>query len=692
VAAMHRFARWIVASALLVLAAAAPAATFIVVNTNDSGAGSLRQAILDANAGAGLDAIEFNIPGAGVQTITPTSALPALTGPTTINGFTQPGSSANTNPLGQPINAVMLIEITGTFAALRANPGSDSSEFRGLVINGALDLITVDASNVTIAGNFLGTNAAGTVAVPGAGGGFGVRHQGGNFMLIGGATNADRNLISGSIQGGIIMVSFTTTTGHTISGNYIGPNAAGTASLSPQSFSTGIFNANNVNINNNLVSGNQGGGISTINVAGLTLINGNLIGTQRDSVSPLGNGNYGLDLNGDGASVGAGAPNIIAFNTGFGVRVPNSRVGNRLSQNSIYGNTLLGISLSSGTPLPNDAGDIDTVPGNDGQNYPVITSPVGSPTISGTLNSLPNTLFRIEFFANSTCHSSGNGQGQAYLGFTNVTTDGAGNASFGPLVFSIPGGFNIITSTATDLTLNNTSEFSVCPVGGAGATSTALVSSLNPSLVGQSVTFTATVTGNAPTGSVQFRDGVTVLGTVALSGNTAAFATNALAQGTHPITAVYSGDANNLTSTSPVVNQVVNAVGPGATTTALVSSPNPSLVGQTVTFTATVSGASPTGTVQFRDGATVLGTVGLSGTTAVLSTAALAQGTHPITAVYSGDANNQASTSPVVNQVVIVAVPPPPAADIPALGLGALLGMSLLVALLGGWRVRATRR
>jgi hypothetical protein len=141
-----------------------------------------------------------------------------------------------------------------------------------------------------------------------------------------------------------------------------------------------------------------------------------------------------------------------------------------------------------------------------------------------------------------------------------------------------------------------------------------------------------------------------------------------------------------------VVNQVVNAVGPGATTTALVSSPNPSLVGQTVTFTATVSGASPTGTVQFRDGATVLGTVGLSGTTAVLSTAALAQGTHPITAVYSGDANNQASTSPVVNQVVIVAVPPPPAADIPALGLGALLGMSLLVALLGGWRVRATRR
>lgn len=204
----------------------------------------------------------------------------------------------------------------------------------------------------------------------------------------------------------------------------------------------------------------------------------------------------------------------------------------------------------------------DPVPGNDGQNFPVITSAAvaaGNATISGTLNSLANKQFRIEFFANAACGLQGYGHGQTFIGFSNVTTDGAGNASFGPLVFAVPAGQNVITSTATDIALANTSEFSQCPAAASGGTTTTLTSSVNPSLVGQSVMFTATVSGVSPTGTVQFFDGATLLGTSALTGATATLTSSALAQGTHPITAVYGGDANNQTSTSPVLDQIVGA-------------------------------------------------------------------------------------------------------------------------------------
>src|SRR5580765_1467198 len=87
----------------------AQAATFTVTNTNNSGAGSLRQAILDADANPGLDLVSFNIPGGGVHTISVTSGLPSITDPVTIDGYTQPGSSANTLVAGD--NAVLLIEI-----------------------------------------------------------------------------------------------------------------------------------------------------------------------------------------------------------------------------------------------------------------------------------------------------------------------------------------------------------------------------------------------------------------------------------------------------------------------------------------------------------------------------------------------------------------------------------------------------
>jgi len=189
-------------------------------------------------------------------------------------------------------------------------------------------------------------------------------------------------------------------------------------------------------------------------------------------------------------------------------------------------------------------------------------------------------------------------------------------------------------------------------------TSSVLVSSANPSIFGQSVTFTVTVSAVAPgagvpTGTVTFLDGATPIGTGTLNGSgVASISTSALSVGTHPISTTYPGDGNFNSSTSNTVNQVVNKA---PTTTAVVSSANPSTFGQSVTFTATVtSGApgTPSGTVTFLDGATPIGTGTLSGGVATFSTATLSVGTHPITASYGGDSTFAASTSNTVNQVV----------------------------------------
>jgi len=192
-----------------------------------------------------------------------------------------------------------------------------------------------------------------------------------------------------------------------------------------------------------------------------------------------------------------------------------------------------------------------------------------------------------------------------------------------------------------------------------GSTSTSLTSTPNPSTLGQTVTLSATVSAVAPavgipTGTVTFRDGATSLGVVTLVNGSASFQTAALAVGSHPLTATYNGSATFATSTSPVVTQIVNAPAPAATSTSLTSTPNPSTTGQAVTLSATVTSAAsvPTGTVTFRDGATVLGTVTLVNGSASLVTSTLAAGSHPLTAAYNGSATFAVSTSAVVTQLV----------------------------------------
>src|SRR5258707_9825200 len=155
------------------------------------------------------------------------------------------------------------------------------------------------------------------------------------------------------------------------------------------------------------------------------------------------------------------------------------------------------------------------------------------------------------------------------------------------------------------------------------STTVALSSSLNPTVSGQSVTFTATVTAvspgaGTPTGSAIFKDGATALATNALSGGVATFATASLSVAAHSVTVVYSGDGNFNTSTSSTLTQTVNQA---SRTTTVASSVNPSVSGQSVTFTATVSAVAPgagtpSGTVTFKDAGVTLATGRLSAGTA----------------------------------------------------------------------------
>src|SRR6185369_9679798 len=188
----------------------------------------------------------------------------------------------------------------------------------------------------------------------------------------------------------------------------------------------------------------------------------------------------------------------------------------------------------------------------------------------------------------------------------------------------------------------------------AAATSTALGSSPNPSVVGQSVALTATVSvsppgAGSPGGSVEFFDGATSLGSSPVAAGSAVLNTAALTAGVHSLTAVYSGDASFTGSTSAAHSHTVNAA---SSSTAVTSSPNPSVVGEGVTVTATVTPASATGSVEFFDGATSLGSSPVSGGTASVNTSALAVGGHTLTAVYSGDASYSGSTSPAHTHTV----------------------------------------
>ena len=210
-----------------------------MTNTNDSGAGSLRQAIIDANAAGDGSVIKFQIPGSGVQTIAPTTDLPAVTAAITIDGTTQSGAHANTNPIDQADNAVILIELSGANdtsgqGLLLSGAGAT---VRGLAIDhwrtsfGSGFGVQVSAAHVTIAGNFIGTDATGETRAANA---VGIRFDNGaTDLTIGGTNPADRNVIAGNYFDMDTKGGATGIDNLTIVGNFVGIDAAGEAIVIP---------------------------------------------------------------------------------------------------------------------------------------------------------------------------------------------------------------------------------------------------------------------------------------------------------------------------------------------------------------------------------------------------------------------------------------------------------------------------
>lgn len=236
------------------------------------------------------------------------------------------------------------------------------------------------------------------------------------------------------------------------------------------------------------------------------------------------------------------------------------------------------------------------------------------------------------------------------LGTVGIT---GGTAAFTISTLS-PGQHSISASYGGDSNFKPSSVTFAQPISqlvGAAAVS----SSLNPSVYGQSVTLTGTITppqgAPVPTGTVTFTNGAAQLGTVTMAGGSASVTTAGLGGGTQSISVSYSGDSNYSPGTA-TLSQIVNTA---PTTASLVSSVNPSAFGQMVTLTAGVAPVSasgtPTGTITFMDGGTTLGAVSLTAGSASFATSALVSGTHSLTAAYSGDGNFQPSIG-TLSQVV----------------------------------------
>jgi len=595
--------------ASLLMTAAARAATFTVTTTADSGAGSLRQAILDANANVGADTIAFNIAGSGVHTITLASPLAPLTSPVTIDGYTQSGASANTHPFGQGLNTVLRIQVTGgagvgTCFSVQA----DNTTVKGLVTNGCTTSVDIQSgSNNRVEGNFFGTDPAGTQRLVDSGNQVFVGNA--PSAHVGGSAPAARNLITAC---GVAVEASAANNGADIQGNIIGIAASGDVLLTPPCGGATfpiVVNGPNGQVVRNVIAGGSSGiylqgssgksargnyvgtDVTGTVVLGLSqqamsvtgdnhtvggpnpgdgnvlagadfyegllvagnghVVQGNFIGTDITGTLDLGNHRIGINVGGTGTTIGGTSPgegNTIAFNGGpfgnsGGIIVQGQQIrirGNRIYGNKTGSNDGLGIDLFAGGTsgvTPNDEGDGDGDT-NGLQNYPILTSagPAlgdGAGThIVGVLNSTPSTTFDIDFYSNPSCASRPQEylEGQDYIGSTQVTTNGSGNASIDvTLPFTVDNGSRI-SATATD-PAGNTSEFSQ-----------RLIFSMNPASGPPEGGTNVTISG------MLFDDGATV----SVGGQSA---TNVNVVGPTQITAttpaLAAGSLNNVVVTNP---------------------------------------------------------------------------------------------------------------------------------------------
>jgi surface antigen/uncharacterized membrane protein len=468
-------------SGLTLTATHIPPQQFVVTSTSDSGPGSLRQAILNANGGNGPDTIVFNIPGTGPHTISPASALPTITDPVAIDGYTQPGSSPRTTANAN--DAVLRIELNGAAAGAGASGlriEAANSTVRGLVINRfdshGVYIVGSAASSNHVQGNFVGTDIGGTVAM--GNGGAGIVIMNARDSVIG------SNVVSGNVSDGIRISA---SSGISIQGNFVGTDASGTNALGNSGngiLMTGNLNGGTNRFGRNVLSANLGNGLA-VDATGYTLSWGPaFIGTDVTATKNLGNRANGVFVAPPGTfSVqGAGGdpeppPQLVAMNQGRTIIAFNGANGAALTVSasarwslrscSFFENALLAIDLGNDGVSPNDPCDVDTGP-NNFQNFPVLSTAVSTGdaiTLAGSLNSLANSRFFLEFFANARCDQSGYGEGQYYLGFTYLTNGASCTGDFNvTFPVPVPAGY-FVTAKAANIDyegFGQSSEFSPC--------------------------------------------------------------------------------------------------------------------------------------------------------------------------------------------------------------------------------------
>ena len=342
-----KFLPWIVLAMLTALPdRSAWSATFTVTNAADSGLGSLRQAILDANAVPGPDMIRFLI-ATGAQTINLASPLPVITGAVLIDGTTQPGFAAGP-----------LIELNGAGAGFNANglwlTGGGSAVI-GLIINRCASsgiLIQSNGNNV-IQGNFIGTSRAGTAGAPN---GFGIMLDRSHTNQIGGTTAGARNLISANNSHGIWIANGSN---NVVEGNFIGTDRTGTSPLG--NGGDGVLlegSANTIGGDDagagNLMSANGSFGVDA--TANLNVIQSNFIGTDVGGTNALPNGLCGIRLNNAAQTTIGGTNsadrNLISGNGVHGIEIAFGAWGNVVQGN------FLGTDVSGTRPLGNSVAGI----------------------------------------------------------------------------------------------------------------------------------------------------------------------------------------------------------------------------------------------------------------------------------------------------------------------------------------------
>jgi parallel beta-helix repeat protein len=637
----------------------ADAATFTVINTNDAGVGSLRQAITDANATASPPhTIAFGISGSGVHTIAPTAAFPLVNVPDIIDGATPTGWAR-----GAPV-----IEISGA----GAGPGSvafliagGGCTVRGLIINGWGSAgIQLAGANNTIEGNFIGTNAAGTAGIGNGGSGINVFSSG---NTIGGLTAAARNVISRNATG--IWISLATT-GNTIQGNYIGTNAAGAAAI--PNITEGVHITGGATANTiggatasarNVISGNVSHGIFIS--SNLNIVRGNYIGTDATGAAALGNGANGVMIS--GGSSNQIVDNVISgqiTQPTAGVFITGGGTGNVL-----YGN-FIGTNAAGTTAIANwwgvniDGASSNTV-GGPAANRNVISGNFNTGVQlvnSSSTNTVQGNLIGTNAAGNA---ALGNGNQGVRLDFSNGNTVGGATALLGNviagnflgvLVFSASNNTirnNTIGSDAAHTVAMTNSDGGVHVYSGTGnaildntilaRTAAALAIDLNAAGFYPPDGVTANDACDPDTGPNNLQNYPVLASTTSAGGTIAIVGTlnstastaftvqyfaspachvsghgagemflgasttttdagcNAAISVSLPV-AVPNGWVVTATATDPSGNtsefsQCVTVAGVVTpTTTTLTSSLNPSTFGQSVTFTATVTGSGPTPT------------------------------------------------------------------------------------------------